>query len=108
MHRRGNIDVQVFGDGHLGLPNSEILAGAGHLLDWDIPRFAEATGLGLGEILPMVTTNPAGLLGLDRSCGTLEPGAPANLVLFRWNGERRLQILETIRSGRVVYSSSSR
>jgi N-acetylglucosamine-6-phosphate deacetylase len=108
IHPRGNIDVQVFADGHLGLPDSEILAGAGHLLDWDIPHFAEATGLGLGEILPLVTVNPARLLGLEENYGTLEPGAPANLVLFRWNGQKpsaggRLQILKTIRAGRVVY-----
>ena len=108
IHRRGNIDIQVFEDGHLGLPGTEILAGAGHLLDWDIPHFAEVTGLTLGEILPAVTTNPARLLGLDRGYGTLEPGAPANLVVFRWSGERRLQILKTIRAGRLVYSGSSR
>jgi N-acetylglucosamine-6-phosphate deacetylase len=108
IHRRGNIDVQVFEDGHLGLPGSEILAGAGHLLDWDIPRFARATGLSLGEILPLVTFNPARLLGLDRGFGTLEPGAPANLVLFEWNGQKRLQILKTLRAGRVVYDRQER
>ena len=103
IHPRGNIDVQVFEDGHLGLPGTEILAGAGHLLDWDIPHFAKVTGLGLGEIIPLVTVNPARLLGLDQSYGTLEPGAPANLVLFRWDGQRRLQILKTIRAGKLTY-----
>ena len=109
IHPRGNIDVRVHEDGHLGLPNSEILAGAGHLLDWDIPYFALVTGLSLGQILPLVTVNPARLLGLDQNYGRLEPGAPANLVLFRWNGQqgaatgRRLQILKTVRAGRVVY-----
>ena len=109
IHPRGNIDVQVHEDGHIGLPDSEILAGAGHLLDWDIPHFAQVTELSLGQILPLVTVNPARLLGLDQNYGRLEPGAPANLVLFRWGeqqGEatgRRLQILKTIRAGRVVY-----
>jgi N-acetylglucosamine-6-phosphate deacetylase len=103
IHPRGNIDVQVFEDGHLGLPGTEILAGAGHLLDWDIPHFAEVTGFSLGEIIPLVTANPARLLGLDQRYATLEPGAPANLALFRWNGQRRLEILKTIRAGKVVY-----
>jgi N-acetylglucosamine-6-phosphate deacetylase len=111
IHPRGNIDVQVFEDGHLGLPGTEILAGAGHLLDWDIPHFADVTGLSLGEIIPLVTVNPARLLGLGRSYGTLRPGAPANLVLFRWDGQRknenRLRILKTIRAGRVVYRDRS-
>jgi N-acetylglucosamine-6-phosphate deacetylase len=103
IHPRGHIDVQVFEDGHLGLPSTEILAGAGHLLDWDIPHFVRVTGLDLGEIMPLVTVNPARLLGLDADYGILQPGAPANLVQFRWNGQKRLQILKTIRAGRVVY-----
>lgn len=103
IHPRGNIDVQVYEDGHLGLPNSEILAGAGHLLDWDIPHFAQVTGLSFREIIPLVTVNPARLLGLDQNYGRLEPGASADLVLFRWEGQQRLQILKTIRAGRIVY-----
>jgi N-acetylglucosamine-6-phosphate deacetylase len=115
IHPRGNIDVQVFEDGHLQLPDSEILAGAGHLLDWDIPHFAAVTGLSLGETIPLVTINPARLLGLDQNYGTLQPGAAANLVAFRWGGGqrkaagegpstgKRLQIVKTIRAGQVVY-----
>jgi N-acetylglucosamine-6-phosphate deacetylase len=105
IHPRGNIDVQVFADGHLGLPGTEILAGAGHLLDWDIPHFAQVTGLSLAEIIPLVTTNPARLLGLEPNYGTLQTGSPANLVLFRREAAKpRLQILRTIRAGKVVYS----
>ncbi len=105
IYHRGNIDVQVFEDGHLGLPGSEILAGAAHLLDWDIPHFAAVTGLSLGEIIPLVTSNPARLLGLEPNYGTLQPGAPANLVLFEHEPQqRRLKILKTIRAGKVVYS----
>jgi N-acetylglucosamine-6-phosphate deacetylase len=106
IHPRGNIDVQVFEDGHLGLPGTEILAGAGHLLDWDIPHFARVTGFSLARIIPLVTVNPARLLGLDRGYGALEAGAPANLVLFRWNGQQRLQVLKTVRAGKVVYARS--
>jgi N-acetylglucosamine-6-phosphate deacetylase len=103
IHPRGNIDTQVFEDGHLGLPGTQILAGAGHLLDWDIPHFARVTGLSIGQIIPLVTVNPARLLGLDENYARLEPGAPANLVLFRWEGQKRLRISKTIRAGRVVY-----
>jgi N-acetylglucosamine-6-phosphate deacetylase len=105
IYRRGNIEAQVFEDGHLGLPGTEILAGAAHLLDWDIPHFAAVTGLDLGEIIPLVTTNPAHLLGLEPGYGSLAPGAPANLVLFEHEPQqRRLKIVKTIRAGKVVYS----
>lgn len=105
IYRRGNIETQVFEDGHLGLPGTEILAGAAHLLDWDIPHFAAVTGLTLGKIVPLVTTNPAHLLGLEPGYGSLDPGAPANLVLFTHEPRQpRLQILKTIRAGKVVYS----
>jgi len=104
IYRRGNIEAQVFEDGHLGLPGTEILAGAAHLLDWDIPHFAAVTGLALGKIIPLVTTNPAHLLELEPGYGSLDPGAPANLVLFTYEPRQpRLQILETIRAGKVVY-----
>jgi N-acetylglucosamine-6-phosphate deacetylase len=104
IYRRDNIDIQVFEDGHLGLPETEILAGAAHLLDWDIPHFAAVTGLSIGEIIPLVTTNPARLLGLEPNYGILQPGAPANLVVFEHEPQqRRLKILKTIRAGKVVY-----
>ena len=106
IYRRGNSEAQVFEDGHLGLPGTEILAGAAHLLDWDIPHFAAVTGLDLGLIVPLVTTNPAHLLGLEPSYGSLDAGAPANLVLFEQEPrQRRLKILKTIRAGNVVFSS---
>ena len=108
IYRHDAVEVQVHEDGHLGLPGTEILAGAGHLLDWDIPRFARAIGSTLGEILPLVTTNPAQLLGLEKDFGTLRPGAPANLVLLRHKADRkRLQILKTIRAGEVVYAGEA-
>jgi N-acetylglucosamine-6-phosphate deacetylase len=111
IYKRGTLEIEVFADGHLGLPGTKILAGAAHTLEWNIPRFAAATGLTLGQIIPTVTTNPARLLGLERAFGTLKPGAPANLVLFRrpvdseGADRKRLQILKTIRAGRVVHAA---
>jgi N-acetylglucosamine-6-phosphate deacetylase len=105
IYRKGNIEAQVFEDGHLGLPGTETLAGAAHLLDWDIPHFAAVTGLDLGQIIPLVTTHPARFLGLEPGCGSLDAGAPADLVLFEQDPrKRRLKILKTIRAGKVVYS----
>jgi len=108
LYRWNDVEVQVFDDGHLGLPGTESLAGAAHLLDWDIPRFMEFTGHSLQETIPLCTQNPAGLLPTPDNYGRLEPSAPANLVLFDYEPKmERLKILKTIRCGREVYASYS-
>jgi N-acetylglucosamine-6-phosphate deacetylase len=99
------VEVQVHDDGRLGLAGTESLAGAAHLLDWDIPRFMEFTGYSLHETIPLCTRNPARSLRTSDKHGKLEPGAPANLVLFECEpGIERLKILKTVRCGREVYA----
>ena len=108
VYRWNDVDVQVFGDGHLGLPGSESHAGAAHLLDWDISRFMEFTGYSLQETIPLCTQNPARILSTPDNYGRLKPGAPANLVMFDYvPGMDRLKVLKTVRCGREVYSSLS-
>jgi len=105
LYQWNDVDVQVFEDGHLGLPGTESLAGAAHLLDWDIPTFIEFTGSPLGETIPLCSQNPARLQGVPENYGKLEPGAPANLVLFDYEpGMERLKVLKTIRCGKEVYA----
>lgn len=104
FYRWNDVEVHVFDDGHLGLPGTESFAGAAHLLDWDIPRFMEFTGYGLGDTIPLCTQNPARILRGDDKYGKLEPGAPANLVLFDYEPKMdRLKVLKTIRCGEEVY-----
>jgi N-acetylglucosamine-6-phosphate deacetylase len=108
LYRWNDVEVQVFNDGHLGLPGTESLAGAAHLLDWDIPRFMEFTGYNLGETIPLCSRNPGRIQGTPDNYGKLEPGAPANLVVFDHEpGMDRLKVLKTIRCGRVVYDYNS-
>jgi N-acetylglucosamine-6-phosphate deacetylase len=105
LYQWNNVEVQVFEDGHLGLPGTESLAGAAHLLDWDIPRFMEFTGYTLGETIPLCTQNPGRIQGAPDNYGRLEPGAPANLVIFDYEpGMDRLNIHKTIRGGQEVYT----
>jgi N-acetylglucosamine-6-phosphate deacetylase len=102
----GNIEVEVFPDGHLGLAGTEYLAGAAHLLDHDIPRLIRAAGCSLTEAVEACTRVPARFFGLPASSAALEPGAPAHLVLFNWQpGFDKLEILSTIRDGRVVFTA---
>ena len=108
LYKWNDVEVQVFDDGHLGLPGTESLAGAAHLLDWDIPRFMEFTGCSLGETIPLCTRNPGRILGVPDKYGRMEPGAPANLVIFDYEpGMDRLKVLKTIRCGKEVYTCGS-
>ena len=102
IYKWGALDVQVYEDGHLGLPGKAILAGAAHLLDWDIPRFMDYTGASLEETIRLCTVNPARLLGLPPGFGRLREGSPANLALFHYHRER-LTILQTVRAGKTVF-----
>jgi N-acetylglucosamine-6-phosphate deacetylase len=105
LYRWNDVEVQVFADGHLGLPGTQSLAGAAHLLDWDIPRFMEFTGFSLNETIPLCTRNPGRTQGAPDNYGSLEPGAPANLAIFDYKpGMDRLKVLKTIRCGREVYA----
>ena len=103
IYKWGSLDVQVYDDGHLGLPGTTILAGAAHLLDWDIPKFMEFTGAPLSETIRLCTVNPARLLALGEDYGRLEAGSPANMVLFRHSGKGPLLIEKTVRAGRIVH-----
>ncbi|MCL1818226.1 MAG: hypothetical protein FWG35_04790 [Spirochaetaceae bacterium] len=102
LYKWGNLDVEVFADGHIGLPGTSMLAGAARLLDHGIPRFMEFTGAGLAETIALCTENPARLLGLEH--GFPQPGSPANLALFRLppeGGELRME--KVFRRGKLVY-----
>ncbi|MFP4383603.1 MAG: N-acetylglucosamine-6-phosphate deacetylase [Spirochaetia bacterium] len=101
VHEWGNIKVRVFDDGHLGVEGTPYLAGAGHLLDWGLAHFVRFTGLPLSEGVKLCTKNPADLLGLPEKTGTLEPGAPGDVTLFRYTPEMdRIKIERTIKGGK--------
>ncbi len=105
-HRWGNLEVELFPDGRIGLAGTPFLAGAGHLLDWDIPMFMRCTGASLAEAIGLCTANPARLLSLGRCDGSPQLGARADLTLFRLGGGgEKLLIEKTLISGEVVFSA---
>ena len=82
------------------------MAGAGHLLNWDIVQFMRSTDHTLAETICLCTLNPAALLNFPSDVGTLAVGAPANLTIFTKPPDAQsLHILQTIRNGVEVYST---
>jgi N-acetylglucosamine-6-phosphate deacetylase len=101
----GNVTVEVFEDGHIGLPGTELLSGAAHLLDWDIVQFMRAAGVSLCEALSLCTDNPRRLFRLSHPEGSLNAGEPADLVIFGYDGKQdSLDIVRTVSGGVTVYS----
>ena len=82
-YRWDRIEVEVHPDGHLALAGTSLLAGAGHLLDWGLPHFADAAGISLADAVRLATASPARVFGLADPKDSLAPGRPADLVLFR-------------------------
>ncbi|MBE3118174.1 MAG: amidohydrolase family protein [Candidatus Atribacteria bacterium] len=106
VYRWGNIDVQVYEDGHLGLAGTEYLAGAGHLLDRCIAQFVKFANVGLEEAIRLCTVNPSALLDTDVPGEPFQPGLPADLTLFDWHdGFDRLAIRKTLLHGEELFAS---
>jgi N-acetylglucosamine-6-phosphate deacetylase len=105
LYKWGDLDVEVFADGHLGLPGTSALAGAAHLLDWDIAHYMEFTGASLKDTISLCTVQPARFLGLNTAEYTgIVPGNSANLVLFDFvPGDRRLRIRQTFLGGHNIF-----
>ncbi len=100
----GDIMVEVFPDGHLGLHGTGFLAGAGHLLDRDVAQFCRFTSAGIAEAVELCTVNPARLLGLPDPRSFCCPGTVVDLTLFDFSpGCERLAIRRTIQAGRPVF-----
>ena len=104
IYKWGNMEVEVFKDGHLGLTGTGILAGAGHLLNWDIAHFIRFTGNDLANTIPLCTINPVKIIKMPYNYGKLKVGAPANLTLFHYQtGDDSLQIVHTLCKGNVIF-----
>lgn len=108
LHHWNDLDVEIYEDGHMCLSGTSALAGAGHLLEWDIARFMEFTGASLKETIILCTEHPARFLGLDEDdYAAFKPGSRADLTLFSYTpGDRALQIHQTFASGCVVYTDA--
>jgi amidohydrolase family protein len=78
-------------------------------IDSDFPLFPVAlltkTGLPRSTALEALTKKPAGLLGLDKTHGTIEAGKVADLLLFTGDPlDPASRLRHTIIDGRIVYA----
>lgn len=84
-------------------PEENVLAGAASTLRMDVGKMMKFTGCSLHNAITMASTNPANLLGLEKT-GALIPGYRANIILFTIrNGE--IIILKTYVDGIECYEA---
>jgi N-acetylglucosamine-6-phosphate deacetylase len=80
-----------------------LLAGSAQPLVKGVERLLKVGICGFAEAWDRASTLPAELLGLPQADG-LAAGAPADLVVFRWDGER-IDVLRTLKKGKPVYEA---
>ncbi len=79
--RMGGMEYEVH-DGVGMMLDRSAFAGSTTLLNQMIPILTDVVGIPLVEALRMVTLNPARVLGLDASIGSIAPGKRADLAIF--------------------------
>lgn len=99
-------DVVLTPEGRLHTAaNPNILAGSAQMLIAGIGRVAARGLCTLAEAWALSSAAPAAALGLEGGVGTLDVGAPADVVRFREDGGR-LAIEEVYKNGERVYVSN--
>ncbi len=104
-HIGGNVVLTPEGRLHVA-GHPELLAGSAQGLARGIAHLAGSGLADLATAWEMASLRPAGFMGWPERKG-LSPGAPADLVQFRWDGER-IDVLRTYKRGEVVFNSGGR
>ena len=102
------LPVELGDDGRLALTGTTLLAGSARSLRECVAWAATVEGVGLPQAVAMASTHPARLFRQDRlSRRSVQPGAPADLTIFRWDSDAaRIEVLATIVAGHVVYATN--
>jgi N-acetylglucosamine-6-phosphate deacetylase len=97
--------VVLTADGRLHLDGQpKVLAGSAQPLLWGVQHLLRRNLCPLPQAWDMASVRPCRFMQLPGGEG-LQPGAPADLVVFAWNGSE-LRVLETYKAGARVFPPS--
>jgi N-acetylglucosamine-6-phosphate deacetylase len=96
-YREWGQDFEVLPGGKVIVADSAYLAGSGAFTDACLGPVIRAAGVSLGEALDMAGARPRELLGLPPL--RLEPGQPADLVLFDWEEGQEVRVVRALTAG---------
>lgn len=87
-------------DGVAKLPDRSSFAGSVATADRLVRTMITMAEVPLIEVIKMITTTPAGIMGISENKGSLVPGKDADIVIF----DENIRIQSTIVRGRVIYN----
>jgi N-acetylglucosamine-6-phosphate deacetylase len=81
-YRDWDQDFEILPNGKIVVPGTTFLAGSGAFTDLCVGKVMQMAGVSLAEAIDMASARPRELFGLPPR--RLEPGHPAQLMLFDW------------------------
>jgi len=99
-YKLGSIEA-IVDEGVAWLPDRSAFAGSVAKMNTMIKVLVNDVGLTLQDAIKLATINPAKIIGISNSKGSLTPGKDADIVVL--NSE--LNVLMTIVEGKIVYHS---
>ncbi|HAF85131.1 MAG TPA: N-acetylglucosamine-6-phosphate deacetylase [Sphaerochaeta sp.] len=97
VYRWGEMKIEVFEDGHMGLAGTSSLAGASLLLDTCVAHLCEVTAFSLADSVACATANPHALFGETTWTEVPRVGTEADFILFSYReGERKLSVNRSV------------
>ncbi len=103
-YRLGEQEVELTADGRVVLAGQDRLAGSALRMDHGIANLIRLAGLSLAQAVHAATVNPARAGAVPGACTSLAPGAPADLVQFRFRpAPACLEIISTWSGGQQVF-----
>lgn len=104
QYRLGEQEVDLTPDNRVVLAGQDRLAGSALRMDRGIENLMSIAGLPLADAIRMATVNPAHAGRVPGRANALAAGERADLVLFRFDAERRkIDVQQTIVGGERVY-----
>jgi len=101
-YRSNLCELEVLPSGRLVLAGQrELMAGASMPIGTGVANVIRFAGVSLAQAVSMAVDHPARLLGIEP--GGLEPGDPADLVLFELS--ERFEVRATLLAGEAVFGS---
>ncbi len=104
IYQWGDMNIEVFEDGHMGLAGTSNLAGASLLLDRCVAHLSEVSTLSLADSVACATVNPHALFGETIWTELPEVGTEADFILFSYTkGEGKLSVKRSVLGKNTVF-----